>query len=237
MEASRKRPVDGPSTERWPSLWLTRFSCTLVMGRKNALISLTVFETKNEMLVHTRFGRTCNIFRVTGVIVRMPYLPLRKVRWDNSIWKSPIDGIEPAAFHSESAALTTAPRFCTTLNEDMACLWTFDKKLIRDGRSKLVNAPTSRPIGRGADDAGQRKGCFIGLASDDVTKHRNAWQRGKLVLNKDRAPYKSMLCEKSENQFCRLLRRLLRCDIALASPMAIVRRNDFGCVHEVASRS
>ena len=50
-----------------------------------ALISLTVFETKNEMRVHTRFARTCNIFRVTGVIVRMPYLPSWKVRWDNLI--------------------------------------------------------------------------------------------------------------------------------------------------------
>ena len=36
----------------------------------------------------------------------------------------------------------------------------------------------------------------IGLASDDVTKLSNAWQRGKLVLNKDSAPYKSMLGEK-----------------------------------------
>ena len=43
------------------------------------------FETKNEMRVHTRFARTCNIFRVSGVIVRMPYLPSRKVRWANSI--------------------------------------------------------------------------------------------------------------------------------------------------------
>ena len=37
----------------------------------------------------------------------------------------------------------------------------------------------------------------IGLASDDVTKLSNAWQRGKLVLNKESAPYKSMLGEKS----------------------------------------
>ena len=35
----------------------------------------------------------------------------------------------------------------------------------------------------------------IGLASDDVTKLSNAWR--KLVLNKDCAPYKSMLGEKS----------------------------------------
>ena len=37
------------------------------------------------MRVHTRFARICNIFGVTGVIVRMPYLPSWKVRWDNSI--------------------------------------------------------------------------------------------------------------------------------------------------------
>ena len=36
----------------------------------------------------------------------------------------------------------------------------------------------------------------IGLASDDVTKLSNVCQRGKLVLNKDSAPYKSMLGEK-----------------------------------------
>ena len=37
----------------------------------------------------------------------------------------------------------------------------------------------------------------IGLASDDVTKLSNAWQRGKLVLNKGSVTYKSMLGEKS----------------------------------------
>ena len=36
-----------------------------------------------------------------------------------------------------------------------------------------------------------------GLASDDVRKPSNAWQRGKLVLNKDCVPYKSMLGGKS----------------------------------------
>ena len=82
LEASRKRPVDGASTERWPSWWSTRFSCILVLGRRKALISLTVFETKNEMRVHTQFVRTRTIFRVAGVIVRMPYLPSWKVRWE-----------------------------------------------------------------------------------------------------------------------------------------------------------
>ena len=37
----------------------------------------------------------------------------------------------------------------------------------------------------------------MGLASEEVTKQSNAWQRGKLVLNKDRATYKSMLRGKS----------------------------------------
>ena len=69
METPCRWRVNRPSAE----LWLTRFSCILVMGRKKkALISLTIFETKNEVRVHTRFVRTCNIFRVSGVIVRMP---------------------------------------------------------------------------------------------------------------------------------------------------------------------
>ena len=39
------------------------------------------------MRVHIRFMRTCNILRVCGVIVRMPYLPSRrKVRSPNLIW-------------------------------------------------------------------------------------------------------------------------------------------------------
>ena len=37
----------------------------------------------------------------------------------------------------------------------------------------------------------------LGHASDDVTTLGNAWQRGKLVLNKGSAPYKSMLGGKS----------------------------------------
>ena len=36
-----------------------------------------------------------------------------------------------------------------------------------------------------------------GVASDDVTKLSNTCQRGKLVLNKDSAPYNRMLGEKS----------------------------------------
>ena len=72
--------VDGASIVRRRSLWLTSFSCILGMERKRAHISLTVFEMKNEMRVHIWFARTCNILRVRGVIMHMPYLPLRKVR-------------------------------------------------------------------------------------------------------------------------------------------------------------
>ena len=36
LETSRKRPIDGASTVRRLSLWLTRFSCILVMGRKKS---------------------------------------------------------------------------------------------------------------------------------------------------------------------------------------------------------
>ena len=52
------------------------------------LIYLTVFETNNEMRVHIRFMRTCGIFRVRGVIVRMPNLLSQKVCLPNSIWHS-----------------------------------------------------------------------------------------------------------------------------------------------------
>ena len=72
----------------WARVWL--ISAAFWSWIEKVLISLTVFETKNEMRVHTRFALTCNIFRVSGVIVRMPYLPSRKVRWANSIWISPI---------------------------------------------------------------------------------------------------------------------------------------------------
>ena len=78
--------VDGASIVRRRSVWLTCFSC--IWGHayyKKALISLTIFETKNEMRMHIRFARTCNIFRVRGVIMRMPYLPSWKVCWPNSI--------------------------------------------------------------------------------------------------------------------------------------------------------
>ena len=85
LEAPRKRPIDGASTVRRLSLRWTRVSCILVIDRKKLWFPLPFFETKNEMRMHTRFARTCNIFRVSGVIVRMPYLPSRKVRWANSI--------------------------------------------------------------------------------------------------------------------------------------------------------
>ena len=47
----------------------------------------------------------------------------------------------------------------------------------------------------------------IALASDDVTKHSNAWQRGKLVLNKDSVPYKSMRGESLTGWSCLFFRR------------------------------
>ena len=67
LEASRKRPVDGVSIVRRLGLWLTRFSCILVTDRKKALISMPVFETKNEMRVHIRSVRTCRNFRVNSL--------------------------------------------------------------------------------------------------------------------------------------------------------------------------
>ena len=88
----------------------------------------------------------------------------------------------------------------------------------------------------------KRKGS-IGLASDDVTKLRNAWQRGKLVLNKVSAPYKSMLgkslslgealyffVERSE-RFLQLLHSLVRHiskdfgDQTSAGPFLVDRRS------------
>ena len=38
------------------------------------------------MRVHIRFASTCDIFRVQGLIVCMPYFPSRKIHWPNSIW-------------------------------------------------------------------------------------------------------------------------------------------------------
>ena len=76
-------------------------------------------------------------------------------------------------------------------NEDM--LKMFESDCIVTGQKKLLT--------KAFEDCERRKnGCFsqetIGLASDDVKKLSNAWQRGKLVLNKDRVPYKSMLGKK-----------------------------------------
>ena len=74
--------INRPSDE----LVVDSFQLYFCHGQKKALISRTVFETKNEMRVHIRLQSTCTVFRVRGVIVRMPYLPSRKVRWANSIW-------------------------------------------------------------------------------------------------------------------------------------------------------
>ena len=81
----RNRHVDGESMGSQGSLWLTHFSRILGTNRKKDIISLTVFETKNEMRVHIRFVRTCNICRVRRVIVHMPYLPSQKVHQPNLI--------------------------------------------------------------------------------------------------------------------------------------------------------
>ena len=43
----------------------------------------------------------------------------------------------------------------------------------------------------------QKKNQQRACKRDDITKHSNAWQRGKLVLNKDSDLYKSMLGERS----------------------------------------
>ena len=71
------------SMARQPSIGCA-CGCILVMDRKKALISLTDFEKKNEMRVHTRFTCACNIFRVSGAIMCMPYLPSWKFHWANS---------------------------------------------------------------------------------------------------------------------------------------------------------
>ena len=44
------------------------------------------WNARGSCRVRIRFGRTCNIFRVHRVIMRMPYLRSWKVRWPNSIW-------------------------------------------------------------------------------------------------------------------------------------------------------
>ena len=61
----------------------------------------------------------------------------------------------------------------------------------------------------------------IGLASDEVTKLSNAWQRGKLVLNKGSVPHKSMLGEKSLTWRSSLfLRREVRTIVTTSSQLS-----------------
>ena len=56
------------------------------MDRKKSPDFPDRFRNKKKVkIVHNRFTSTCNIFRVRGVIVRLPYLPSRKVRRPNSI--------------------------------------------------------------------------------------------------------------------------------------------------------
>ena len=65
-------------------------SFQLYFGHEKSSDFPDVFKTENEMrvYVHIRFVCTCNIFGARGVIVRMAYLPSRKVRWTNSTWNS-----------------------------------------------------------------------------------------------------------------------------------------------------
>ena len=76
--------MEHQSSVGWACGWLVLpvFSSLI---EKKAPVSLTVFENKNEVRVHIRFARNCKMFRVCGVIVRMPYLPLPKSRWPNSM--------------------------------------------------------------------------------------------------------------------------------------------------------
>ena len=61
-------------------------------------------------------------------------------------------------------------------------------------RRLLFSEKKSRTAGCEPTTAAPSKNkSHAGLASDDVTKLSNAWQRGKLVLNKGSVPYKSML--------------------------------------------
>ena len=71
------------------------------------------------MRVHTPLRSTCNVFRVRRVIVRMPYLPLRKVRWANSIWnaqrrKEQEAFYKPCKWHNPAPTISWASHCCAT---------------------------------------------------------------------------------------------------------------------------
>ena len=72
------------SSVGWACGWLVSAVFWLWIEKK-LWFSGPFSKRKMKMRVHIRLGSTCNVFRVRGVIVRMPYLPLRKVRWANSI--------------------------------------------------------------------------------------------------------------------------------------------------------
>ena len=75
----------------------------------------------------------------------------------------------------------------------------------------------------------------IGLASDDVTKLSNAWQRGKLVLNKGSVPYKSMPGEKSlAGMDYKLLVFTYRCTHSLTSTLLT---NEFSVLGQSNART
>ena len=87
LEAPRTRPEHGASIVRRLSLWLTRFSCILVVDRKNKLWFPGPFSKRKMKCTRTFGWGAPATLRVRGVIVRMLYLPLRKVHWANSIWR------------------------------------------------------------------------------------------------------------------------------------------------------
>ena len=77
-----------------------------------------------------------------------------------------------------------------------------DCPLIMKCCSILLNSPdqscfSELPVVWYSANGGLTNLATIGLASDGVTNLSNVWQRGKLVLNKDSAPYKSMLGENT----------------------------------------
>ena len=87
---------------------------------------------------------------------------------------------------------------------------------------RIEETPSNRPITEldifRKRQALSRALVVKGLASDDVTKLSNAWQRGKLVLNKGSAPYKSMPGEKSlAGRSSLFLRREVRTVLAAPS--------------------
>ena len=111
LEASRTRPVHCASIIGRLSLWVTRFSRILVVDIK-LWFPGPFSKRKTKMRVHIRLVSTCSVFRVCGVIVRMPYLPLRKVGWANSIWLSKSTRSPATYCLSNGVSVTTLLKHC-----------------------------------------------------------------------------------------------------------------------------